>query len=237
MMNDIGALIGKAIVSGRDAARNAVDYSRNVVGSASGYIGLAASAGLALAVVTGISLAPTQAQAQVPPCGDRKEMSGYLARDYNEAQSGVGLTSNGSTLGLYTSPSGSWTAVQSVRGGPACITGTGELWQNTPLIPFKAVPYTFKDPPNRCDDRSKHINYLFQTYGQKPSEGGVGVDESVIELFISVRNNTNVQSENPSNEPTWSILKTMDDETCVILWGKGDWVVIQRPIVLEGISS
>ncbi len=74
----------------------------------------------------------TPATAQT--CGDRSKMIGFLARDYQEARTGLGLASNGAVVELYTAKTGTWTMLITRPGGSTCVIGSGENWeiQSTP---------------------------------------------------------------------------------------------------------
>ena len=63
-------------------------------------------------------------------CGDRSKMIGYLDRDYQEAQTGLGLASNGAVVELYTAKTGTWTMLITSPDGKTCVVGSGEGWES-----------------------------------------------------------------------------------------------------------
>jgi hypothetical protein len=71
------------------------------------------------------------AQAQMPPpCGDWKEITDHLEKEFGEVPVGAGVDSSGRMmLEVYASPTGSWTVIVTVAGGNSCIRATGEGWQ------------------------------------------------------------------------------------------------------------
>ena len=81
---------------------------------------------LASVAITFLLGAPALAQVA---CGDHGKMVGYLDRDYKEARSGIGLTSNGAVIELYTARAGSWTLLITKPGGATCMIGSGEAWE------------------------------------------------------------------------------------------------------------
>ncbi len=88
-----------------------------------------------VAPVVMLGATPTSAQTV---CGDRSKMVGYLDRDYQESQSGLGLASNGAVVELYTAKTGTWTMLITGPGGKTCVIGSGDSWE-TQLAPEKVA--------------------------------------------------------------------------------------------------
>jgi hypothetical protein len=66
----------------------------------------------------------------MPPCGDWKEITDHLEKEFGEVPVGAGVDSSGRMmLEVYASPTGSWTVIVTVAGGNSCIRATGEGWQ------------------------------------------------------------------------------------------------------------
>lgn len=88
-----------------------------------------------VAALATLGTAPAWAQTV---CGDRDKMIGYLDRDYQETQAGLGIASNGAVVELYTAKTGTWTMLMSTPGGKTCVIGSGESWENQ-LAPEKVA--------------------------------------------------------------------------------------------------
>jgi hypothetical protein len=68
--------------------------------------------------------------AQPPPCGKAAAIAATLAERFGETPAGRGLSATGSLLEVYASASGdTWTAVQVLPTGQACVIATGRDWQ------------------------------------------------------------------------------------------------------------
>jgi hypothetical protein len=80
-----------------------------------------------VAILATVIAAPASAQTV---CGDRAKMISYLGTDYKESRTGMGIAANGSVVELYTADTGSWTMLMTVPGGPTCVMGSGEAWEN-----------------------------------------------------------------------------------------------------------
>lgn len=75
---------------------------------------------------------------QGPACNARQVILDTLASKYQERPVNMGITSNGGLLEVLASPSGSWTIIVTIPGGPTCMVSSGEGWRNvTPSIPGK----------------------------------------------------------------------------------------------------
>ncbi len=86
----------------------------------------------AIAALTLLSLAasaPGHSQ-QNPDCGDWSQITEHLEREYGEVLVGAGLDSSGSRmLEVYASPTGSFTVLVTIAGGPSCLVATGRGWK------------------------------------------------------------------------------------------------------------
>lgn len=78
------------------------------------------------------------AQAQGPVCGSRQSLLDRLADRYEEAPSHLGVTNRGGLVEILTSPTGSWTIIVTVPGGPTCMVSAGEGWRD--IKPVKQAP-------------------------------------------------------------------------------------------------
>ncbi|WP_108661055.1 hypothetical protein [Acuticoccus kandeliae] len=68
-------------------------------------------------------------------CKDRNEIIEILARKFGETQRSFGLQNNKCILELYTSPSGTWTALVTLPNGRSCVVGAGEALTVLPPPP------------------------------------------------------------------------------------------------------
>lgn len=89
-----------------------------------------AAAFLSLAAVLALS---GQAAAQPSTCGAREALLERLSARYEEQPVSLGVTATGSLLEVLASPSGSWTIIVTVPGGPTCLVSSGEGWRNAPV--------------------------------------------------------------------------------------------------------
>lgn len=69
------------------------------------------------------------AWAQAARCAPRDAVLKELKKRYAEGPVGVGLTARGNLLEILASPSGSWTLIVTVPGGPTCLVNSGESWR------------------------------------------------------------------------------------------------------------
>ena len=73
-----------------------------------------------------------QAQAAAPqaPCGSHAEISGKLADRFSEAATGIGLTSKGNVIEIFTSGDGeTWSIVMTRPDGTSCLMASGSAWE------------------------------------------------------------------------------------------------------------
>lgn len=82
-------------------------------------------------VLGGLTAQPVAAQS--PQCGAREALLDRLSTKYEEAPVGIGVTATGSLLEVLASPSGSWTIIVTVPGGPTCLVSAGDGWRNAPV--------------------------------------------------------------------------------------------------------
>jgi hypothetical protein len=66
-------------------------------------------------------------------CGNRHEMASALETRFNETRRVMGVINPRMVMEIFTSPKGTWTVLVTEIGGKACITATGEAWQQTPV--------------------------------------------------------------------------------------------------------
>ncbi len=91
---------------------------------------LALSAPLAIAAVT---LQSDPAAAQGPQCAPRTALLESLSKNYDEAPVSMGVTTSGSLVEVLASPTGSWTILVTVPGGPTCMVSSGDGWRASPV--------------------------------------------------------------------------------------------------------
>lgn len=68
-------------------------------------------------------------------CASRAEMVKKLEAEFHEKLDGVGITSSGSLLELFVSPSGTWTVLSTNVIGMSCLALNGKSWmsRHTPV--------------------------------------------------------------------------------------------------------
>ncbi len=73
------------------------------------------------------------AAAQATQCGARDALIDRLAVKYDEEPISIGVTATGSLLEVLASPTGTWTIIVTVPGGPTCLVSSGDGWHNAPV--------------------------------------------------------------------------------------------------------
>ncbi len=89
---------------------------------------------VALALSTGSF--SSQALAQIA-CGKRGDFLAQLEKQYGETPTVIGITDQGALLDVVVSPTGTWTMMLTVAGGPTCIVATGRHWETLPATAEK----------------------------------------------------------------------------------------------------
>lgn len=79
-----------------------------------------------LAGLGAVLLAAPAAAQQGPQCGPRDAIVASLADGYQEQVVSRAVTSTGALLEVLTAPSGSWSILVTVPGGPTCLVSSGE---------------------------------------------------------------------------------------------------------------
>jgi hypothetical protein len=92
----------------------------------------------AAAVAVAFFVVPVSAQ---QACGPREAVVERLHVAFQERRRAAGITADGNLLEVFAADTGSWTAVVTRPGGPACIVAAGENWQTEPT----------ETPPRRGD--------------------------------------------------------------------------------------
>lgn len=77
--------------------------------------------------------AESSALAQGPQCGARTTILEALRDGYQERPVSRGVTSTGALLEVFAGPSGSWSILVTVPGGPTCLLSSGEGWRRLPF--------------------------------------------------------------------------------------------------------
>lgn len=89
-------------------------------------------AGFAAAVAVALSPTSGNAAGSEVPCGQHNDVVASFSKSYKEEPSALGITDKGGLIEVLVSPSGTWTMLLTMPGGPACILGTGEDWNMRP---------------------------------------------------------------------------------------------------------
>ena len=88
-----------------------------------------ATAALSLCAALTLWASPGWGQ-EPPPCMDWKQLTDFLEKEHGEVAVGVGIDISGTRmLEVYASPSGSFTVLVTIAGGPACLVASGQGWQ------------------------------------------------------------------------------------------------------------
>jgi len=92
------------------------------------------------------------AAAQTGDCAPRDSILGKLQHAFNEKTVNVGVTAKGERLEVLVAPSGSWTVLISIPGGPTCVASHGDGWRAIEVNPEEHVsaPATAWDPGERA---------------------------------------------------------------------------------------
>lgn len=69
------------------------------------------------------------ANAQQSVCGNRDEIISRLKNGYQESTTGIGLSTNGGVIELYTSERGSFTLMVTQPNGVSCLIAAGDNWE------------------------------------------------------------------------------------------------------------
>ena len=82
---------------------------------------------LAAAAFLAAALIPTTAAAAAEVCDQHAKVLGQLARKYQEAPVGIGVTSSGNIVEVLTTGDGStWTIIVTTPQGVSCLVAEGE---------------------------------------------------------------------------------------------------------------
>ncbi len=65
-------------------------------------------------------------------CGERSKFVELMETRFGETHQAFGITSEGTMVELFASPSGTWTLVLSLPNGSSCLIGAGTDWTETP---------------------------------------------------------------------------------------------------------
>lgn len=69
------------------------------------------------------------AAAQMGDCAPRNLLVGKLHQAFAEETVNMGVTAKGELLEVLASPSGTWTVLVSIPGGPTCVASHGDGWR------------------------------------------------------------------------------------------------------------
>ena len=93
----------------------------------------------ALALASGILLAPAAAQATV--CMEHKTLVSYLSQKFSETPRALGLVASRNVMEVYVSEEGTWTIVLTTAEGIACIVAAGDTWEDIKIAMSKGPEY------------------------------------------------------------------------------------------------
>jgi len=88
---------------------------------------------LASLALTALPAFGQPAAAPAPQCAAREAIIERLSVKYEEQPVSLGVTATGSLLEVLASPSGSWTIILTLPGGPTCLVSSGEGWRAAPI--------------------------------------------------------------------------------------------------------
>jgi predicted methyltransferase len=80
-----------------------------------------------LLLIIACTVLPTQASA-AQVCKNRKDLIESLAEKFQETQQSFGLQSDMRVLEVYSSHTGSWTAILTRPNGKSCVVASGQAW-------------------------------------------------------------------------------------------------------------
>ncbi|MGF1610128.1 MAG: hypothetical protein ACFCUQ_12085 [Kiloniellales bacterium] len=85
------------------------------------------------------------AAAQIGDCAPRDMLLGKLQQAFAEEPVHVGVTVKGELLEVLVGPSGTWTVLVSIPGGPTCVASHGDGWRALKPEPEERVSAPFAD--------------------------------------------------------------------------------------------
>ena len=74
------------------------------------------------------TLASAPAQAQMI-CGQHTDVISKLKNNYEEQPVGMGLSTDGGLIEIYSSENGTWTILTTRPSGVACLVAAGDSWE------------------------------------------------------------------------------------------------------------
>lgn len=84
----------------------------------------------AVLLAAAVAVFPETAGAQgVVNCAERAQVIDFLARQYAEKQTAVGLINQQAIMELYAADSGSWTLIITDVSGRSCVILAGKSWE------------------------------------------------------------------------------------------------------------
>ncbi|MDH5410826.1 MAG: hypothetical protein OEY16_05510 [Alphaproteobacteria bacterium] len=84
---------------------------------------------LALIGISSIALMASPASSEENVCGKRNDIISRLENGYQEFNSAMGVSTNGSLVELYTSENGTWTLMLTRPDGVSCLIAAGQNWE------------------------------------------------------------------------------------------------------------
>ncbi len=82
---------------------------------------------MTVGLITAI-LASASAQAQMV-CGQHTDVISKLKNNYEEQPVGMGLSTDGGLIEIYSSENGTWTILITRPSGVACLVAAGDSWE------------------------------------------------------------------------------------------------------------
>lgn len=85
---------------------------------------------LALASAAIMAILATPASSEENVCGKRDDIVSRLEQGYQEFNSAMGMSTNGSLVELFTSDNGTWTLMLTQPDGVSCLIAAGQNWES-----------------------------------------------------------------------------------------------------------
>ncbi len=73
-------------------------------------------------------------------CGDRDEIVSELQKSWQEQQTAIGMSNNGSMVEVFSSDTGTWTMLMTMPGGPTCMIAAGQHWDQHQITEVVGEP-------------------------------------------------------------------------------------------------
>lgn len=91
------------------------------------------SLSLAAALATASLFNLTGQASAAMQCGNHDDVAKVLTAKYLETRHFMGVVNSRMVMEIFMSPQGTWTILVTDTNGTACVTATGEGWQDVPV--------------------------------------------------------------------------------------------------------